>query len=76
MALMGDLHRVYEVAPVFRAENSNTHRHLTEFMGLDVEMTIFEHYYEILSHRRLFFFFPSFSLSFSSIKIQFEKKVM
>jgi glutamyl-tRNA synthetase len=48
MALMGDLHRVYEIGPVFRAENSNTHRHLTEFVGLDLEMTIFEHYYEVL----------------------------
>lgn len=31
MALMGDLNRVFEIGPVFRAENSNTHRHLTEF---------------------------------------------
>ena len=42
------LPRVYEIGPVFRAENSNTHRHLTEFVGLDLEMTIFEHYYEVL----------------------------
>jgi aspartyl/asparaginyl-tRNA synthetase len=48
MALMGDLHRVFEIGPVFRAEKSNTHRHLTEFVGLDVEMVIHEHYYEIL----------------------------
>eukprot|EP01012_Entosiphon_sulcatum_P057224 TRINITY_DN80958_c0_g1_i1.p1 TRINITY_DN80958_c0_g1~~TRINITY_DN80958_c0_g1_i1.p1 ORF type:complete len:618 (-),score=183.75 TRINITY_DN80958_c0_g1_i1:28-1881(-) len=48
MALQCDLHRVFEVAPVFRAEDSNTHRHLTEFMGLDVELTIKEHYYEVL----------------------------
>jgi len=33
---------------VFRAENSNTHRHLTEFTGLDLEMTISEHYHEVL----------------------------
>lgn len=48
MALQGDLPRVFEVAPVFRAENSNTHRHLTEFVGLDLEMRINEHYYEVL----------------------------
>ncbi|EKG05814.1 aspartyl-tRNA synthetase, putative [Trypanosoma cruzi] len=48
MALQGDLKRVFEVGPVFRAENSNTHRHLTEFVGLDVEMRINEHYYEVL----------------------------
>lgn len=31
------LESVYEVAPVFRAENSQSSRHLTEFTGLDVE---------------------------------------
>ena len=32
---------------VFRAEDSNTHRHLTEFIGLDIEMTFNEHYHEV-----------------------------
>ena len=48
MALMGDLERVFEIGPVFRAEQSNTNRHLTEFTGLDMEMTIKEHYFEVL----------------------------
>ena len=48
MALQGDLERVFEVGPVFRAENSNTARHMTEFIGLDMEMRINEHYYEVL----------------------------
>ncbi|CBZ28725.1 putative aspartyl-tRNA synthetase [Leishmania mexicana MHOM/GT/2001/U1103] len=48
MVLQGDVPRVFEVGPVFRSENSNTHRHLTEFVGLDVEMRIDEHYYEVL----------------------------
>ncbi len=30
--------KVYEIGSVFRAEKSNTHRHLTEFTGLDLEM--------------------------------------
>ena len=33
---------------VFRAENSNTHRHLTEFIGLDLEMAFENHYHEVL----------------------------
>ncbi|OJJ47943.1 hypothetical protein ASPZODRAFT_1813392 [Penicilliopsis zonata CBS 506.65] len=41
------LRRVYEVGAVFRAENSNTHRHLTEYTGLDLEMAIDEHYHEM-----------------------------
>ncbi|KAI9779817.1 MAG: hypothetical protein M1839_007130 [Geoglossum umbratile] len=30
MLIAGDFERVFEIAPVFRAENSNTHRHMTE----------------------------------------------
>eukprot|EP00171_Calliarthron_tuberculosum_P005145 IDg5145t1 len=48
MAICADLQRVYEVGPVFRAEKSNTHRHMTEFTGLDLEMEIKEHYFEVL----------------------------
>ncbi|KAI0002011.1 hypothetical protein BJV77DRAFT_1077785 [Russula vinacea] len=48
MAIAADFERVYEIGPVFRAEDSNTHRHLTEFVGLDLEMTIEEHYHEVL----------------------------
>ncbi|KAJ3397458.1 aspartate--tRNA ligase dps1 [Lobulomyces angularis] len=48
MTICSDFERVYEIAPVFRAEDSNTHRHLTEFMGLDMEMAIEEHYHEVL----------------------------
>lgn len=48
MCIMGDLERVMEIGPVFRAENSNTHRHLCEFTGLDMEMEIKEHFHEVL----------------------------
>ena len=33
---------------VFRAEDSNTHRHMTEFVGLDIEMAFQYHYHEVL----------------------------
>lgn len=48
MALCGDLQRVFEIGPVFRAENSNTNRHLCEFTGLDMEMEFKDHYFEVL----------------------------
>lgn len=48
MCISADFRKVYEVGPVFRAENSNTHRHMTEFTGLDLEMAIDEHYHEVL----------------------------
>ncbi|KAI1783747.1 aspartyl-tRNA synthetase, cytoplasmic [Ganoderma leucocontextum] len=48
MCIAADMERVFEIGPVFRAENSNTHRHLTEFTGLDLEMSIETHYHEVL----------------------------
>ncbi|KAL2525355.1 Class II aminoacyl-tRNA and biotin synthetases superfamily protein [Abeliophyllum distichum] len=48
MAICGDFGRVFEIGPVFRAEDSFTHRHLCEFTGLDVEMEIKEHYSEVM----------------------------
>lgn len=48
MAIIADFGRVYEIGAVFRAENSNTHRHLTEYTGLDIEMAIDEHYHEMV----------------------------
>lgn len=48
MAISSDLERVFEVGPVFRAENSHTRRHLCEFTGLDLEMAIQDHYMETL----------------------------
>jgi aspartyl-tRNA synthetase len=48
MALCGDLQRVFEIGPVFRAEDSNTNRHLCEFTGLDMEMEFKNHYFEVL----------------------------
>jgi aspartyl-tRNA synthetase len=48
MCISADFGKVYEVGPVFRAENSNTYRHLTEYTGLDLEMQIINHYHEVL----------------------------
>lgn len=36
MCIAADFERVYEIGAVFRAENSNTPRHLTEYTGLDL----------------------------------------
>lgn len=48
MSVSADFGRVFEVGPVFRAENSNTHRHLTEYTGLDIEMAIEHDYHEVI----------------------------
>ena len=48
MALSADFLRVYEVTPVFRGKNSNTHRHIMEYIGLDLEMEIQRDYYKAI----------------------------
>ncbi|CAD7929536.1 unnamed protein product [Amoebophrya sp. A25] len=48
MALMSDHRGVFEIGPVFRSEDSFTHRHMTEFVGLDMEMHFVEDYHEVL----------------------------
>jgi len=48
MAIAADFEKVFTVGGVFRAEDSNTHRHLTEFVGLDLEMAFKFHYHEVV----------------------------
>jgi aspartyl-tRNA synthetase len=70
MAIAADFERVYEIGPVFRAEDSNTHRHLTEFVGLDLEMVIEEHYHEVME------LLDSLFLSiFKGLKSQYQKEI-
>lgn len=42
MAMAAGMNRIFEVGPVFRAENSNTNRHTTEFTGFDLEFSYIE----------------------------------
>ncbi|KAI5948872.1 DPS1 [Candida theae] len=68
--IAGDFERVFEVAPVFRAENSNTHRHMTEFTGLDLEMAFEEHYDEVLKVLEDLFVFI-----FTELKERYGKEI-
>lgn len=47
-SLFDDLILLFCIVSVFRAEDSNTHRHLTEFVGLDIEMAFNYHYHEVI----------------------------
>lgn len=49
MAMASGLNRIFEVAPCFRAENSNTSRHATEFTSFDVEFSYIESYEDVMS---------------------------
>ncbi|KAH8150499.1 uncharacterized protein LAJ45_05194 [Morchella importuna] len=70
MLIAGDFERVFEIAPVFRAENSQTHRHMTEFTGLDLEMAFEEHYHEVIEVLESLFVFI-----FNGLRERFAKEI-
>lgn len=43
------LDRVFEIGPAFRAENSNTNRHVTEFISFDGEMSWIENEEQVMA---------------------------
>uniref|UniRef100_UPI004056EF07 aspartate--tRNA(Asn) ligase n=1 Tax=Acetatifactor sp. TaxID=1872090 RepID=UPI004056EF07 len=46
--MVGVFERVFEIAPVFRAEKHDTSRHLNEYTSVDFEMGFIESYEEIM----------------------------
>ncbi len=46
--MVGVFERVFEVAPVFRAEKHNTTRHLNEYTSLDFEMGYIDSFHDIM----------------------------
>ncbi|KAL3229492.1 Aspartate--tRNA ligase, cytoplasmic [Nakaseomyces bracarensis] len=68
--IVADFEKVFEIGPVFRAENSNTHRHMTEFTGLDMEMAFEEHYHEVLDVLSELFVFL-----FTELKKRYAKEI-
>ena len=48
MAIASGLERIFEIAPAFRAENSNTNRHTTEFTSFDLEFAYIDSYEDVM----------------------------
>ncbi len=48
-ALVGVYERVFEIAPVFRAEHHDTSRHLNEYISMDFEMGFIESFEDIMN---------------------------
>ncbi len=46
--MVGVLERVYEIAPVFRAEKHDTSRHINEYTSIDLEMGFVEDFSELM----------------------------
>ena len=47
--MVGVFERVFEVAPVFRAEKHNTTRHLNEYISLDMEMGYIDSFTDLMA---------------------------
>lgn len=48
MAMSAGMSKIFEVAPAFRAENSNTNRHATEFTSFDLEFSYIDSYEDVM----------------------------
>ena len=46
--MVGVFDRVFEIAPVFRAEKHNTKRHLNEYISMDMEMGYIDSFYDLM----------------------------
>lgn len=57
--MVGVFERVFEIAPVFRAEPHSTTRHINEYVSLDMEMAFIDSYQDIIEMGNKFFRFLS-----------------
>ncbi|MDE6285170.1 MAG: aspartate--tRNA(Asn) ligase [Bacilli bacterium] len=48
MALASGFEKVFEIAPAFRAEKSNSYRHATEFTSFDIEFSFIDSYEDVM----------------------------
>ncbi len=71
MCINSDFDKVFEIGSVFRAENANSHRHLTEFMGMDVELVIppNQNYYYIVD-----LLWDLLRYIYTNLKIKYQKE--
>ncbi len=49
MAMASGMSKIFEVAPAFRAENSNTNRHATEYTSFDVEFSYIDNFHDVMN---------------------------
>jgi len=70
MAMAAGFERVFEVGPVFRADPSFTSRHMTEFTGLDMEMSWIETHEDVLAFTERWM-----QYSYQQVKEQYDDQI-
>ncbi|MBO5228762.1 MAG: aspartate--tRNA(Asn) ligase [Lachnospiraceae bacterium] len=68
--MVGVFERVFEIAPVFRAEKHDTSRHLNEYISVDFEMGYIESFEEIMQTETAMLKF-----AFTYLKENYEKEL-
>ncbi len=71
MAICAGFNRVFEVAPVFRAESSFTYRHSTEFTSVDVEIGYIKSFEDVVTFEQDWILYV-----LKKIKAEFGKRIM
>ena len=54
MTMASGFNKVFEVAPAFRAENSNSYRHTTDFTSFDIEISYLENLEELMDYEKIY----------------------
>ena len=70
MAMCSGFEKVFEIAPAFRAENSNSYRHTTDFTSFDIEMSYINSLEELMDFEE-----DLFIAGISAVKEQYEDQI-
>jgi len=70
MAMAAGFERVFEIGPVFRADPSFTSRHMTEFTGLDMEMSWIDTHEDVLTFTERWM-----QYSYQRVKEQYDDEI-
>ena len=71
MAICAGFNRVFEIAPVFRAESSFTYRHSTEFTSVDIEIGYLNSFEDLIAFEQDWLVYV-----LKKVKAEWGKKIM
>lgn len=70
MAMCAGFEKVFEIAPAFRAENSNSYRHTTDFTSFDIEISYLNNLEELMDFEENLFI-----AGLTAVKEKHEKEI-
>ena len=70
MAMYAGFEKVFEIAPAFRAEKSNSYRHTTDFTSFDIEMSYLNNLDELMDFEENLFI-----AGLKAVKEKYEKEI-